>query len=328
LAIPKAGDYKLTIGYENGASIFRSNVGVTGFPYKIPNILTLRGSLFDTGTKIDTLTAAYYYFYDLKVKSLGCPGPRVAITATTAQKTTPTITFVGTPQLCTGSSFKLDALGSGGGYQWFLNGTAIKDATSSSYLAVSDGIYTLSASANNCLPLLSSPVTVSKKVSEKPIISVSGIELTSNIMSGNQWFLNGTAIPNAINRTLIAAESGRYSVKANTSGCSDVISDEVSVVITAIEPQQLSDGISIKVYPNPTSQDVVCEYVTDNYTLKQIKITLIDVTGRVLMSQIVSKEKNVFRTTFKIESLQNGTVFATFSTDGSTKTTVRRFVKL
>jgi hypothetical protein len=140
--------------------------------------------------------------------------------------------------------------------------------------------------------------------------------------------LNGTAIPNAINRTLIAAESGRYSVKANTSGCSDVISDEVSVVITAIEPQQLSDGISIKVYPNPTSQDVVCEYVTDNYTLKQIKITLIDVTGRVLMSQIVSKEKNVFRTTFKIESLQNGTVFATFSTDGSTKTTVRRFVKL
>ena len=33
LSIPQAGNYKITIEYENGATIYRSNVGVTGFPY-------------------------------------------------------------------------------------------------------------------------------------------------------------------------------------------------------------------------------------------------------------------------------------------------------
>ncbi|WP_335695400.1 S8 family serine peptidase [Spirosoma montaniterrae] len=35
LRIPTPGDYKITIAYANGAGIFRSNTGVTGFPYRL-----------------------------------------------------------------------------------------------------------------------------------------------------------------------------------------------------------------------------------------------------------------------------------------------------
>ncbi len=327
LAIPKAGDYKITIGYENGASIFRSNVGVTGFPYKIPNILTLRGSLFDTGTKIDTLTSAYYYFYDLKVKSLGCPGPRTAVVATTATKNTPVITTDATPLLCAGSSIKINATPNAGSYQWFLNGQSLKDANGQSLLAASEGDYTVSASSNNCLPSLSNILTIGKQPSIKPIVSLLGITLTSSIASGNQWLLNGTPIPNATGQTFVAAETGRYSVKANTTGCGDVISDEVTVTITALESTHNPTGIGVKIYPNPTSEYVVCEYVTSNLSINKIKISLIDVTGRLLSSQIVNKENNFFRTEFKLQSLQNGTIFAVFSTDDSTETVVKRLVK-
>jgi Subtilase family/GEVED domain/Secretion system C-terminal sorting domain len=327
LAIPKAGDYKITIGYENGASIFRSNVGVTGFPYKIPNILTLRASLFDTGTKIDTLTSGYYYFYDLKVKSLGCPGRRVAVLATTASKNAPAITTSSPPLLCAGSSIKINATPNAGSYQWFLNGQSLKDANGQSLLATSDGDYTVSASSNNCLPSLSNVLTIGKQPNVKPIVSVSGITLTSNITSGNQWLLNGTVIPNATGQTFVAVETGRYSVRANTTGCGNVFSDEVTITITALELPQNVGGIRVKIYPNPASQYVVCEYVTSNLTVNQIKISLIDVTGRLLSSQIVNKENNTFRTEFKIDSLQNGTIFAVFSTDDTSETVVKRLVK-
>ncbi len=327
LQIPKAGNYKITIGYENGASIFRSNVGVTGFPYKISNVFTLRGALFDTGTKIDTLTAAYYYFYDLKVKSLGCPGPRVAITATTATKTKPTIGLNTVPLICDGGSLELNTLATGNDYQWFLNSQAIKEANGQNLIATIDGTYTVSASVNNCLPSLSDAVVIVKQFNEKPIITVSGIELTSNTISGNQWFLNGIAIPNATNRTLIAPEAGRYSVRANAKGCGELLSDEVTIIITALE-QQNNETFSTRVYPNPASQYVVCEYLTENTLVKKIKISLIAITGQIVMSQDVVRVGKSFRTEFKIELLQNGTIFATFSTDDITKTTVRRLVKL
>jgi hypothetical protein len=327
LSIPKAGDYKIIVGYENGASIFRSNVAVTGFPYKIANILTLKGSLFDTGTKIDTLTAAYYYLYDMKVKSLGCPDSRIAVTATTSSKTKPIITFDGPPLICDGASIKLSASANGGSYQWFLNNQALKDANEQRLLAVSEGNYTVSSSNNNCLPALSNAITIGKQFNEKPIITVSGIELTSNIAIGNQWFLNGLSILNATSRTLVAPQTGQYAVRANTKGCGELLSDEVTILITALESQQENKAISAKVYPNPASQYVVCEYVTNNITAKEVQIILVDISGSALMSQIVKKVEKQFRAEFKIELLQSGTIFAVFIEDNPSNQVVRQIVK-
>jgi hypothetical protein len=109
LSIPQAGNYKITIEYENGATIFRSNAGVTGFPFSIPGVMALRGALFAQNNTIDTLTNAYYYFFDLKVKSLGCPSSRVAIVAQTAAKSTPTVSFEGNTTICEGASINLNA---------------------------------------------------------------------------------------------------------------------------------------------------------------------------------------------------------------------------
>lgn len=57
LKIPKAGSYHIRMTYQDGATVFRSNVNVSGFPFTIPNVVSLDGALYDG----DTLTTAYYY---------------------------------------------------------------------------------------------------------------------------------------------------------------------------------------------------------------------------------------------------------------------------
>jgi hypothetical protein len=74
--------------------------------------------------------------------------------------------------------------------------------------------------------------------------------LTSNATSGNQWFLNGTAIAGAINPMLTISETGIYTVQATVDNCSSLTSDEM-----VVEPHDQT--ISFAAIPAKTVGDPV-----------------------------------------------------------------------
>jgi hypothetical protein len=132
LTLPAAGRYTITAVYDSTATLYRSNGGVTGYPYKLGNIFSITGNnaTAPTGTDTTYYKSFYYYFYNLQVKSLGCASiVRQAVTLTK-----PVITQTNATTLSSGSST---------GNQWYFGDTLIAGATGQTYLPLQSGNYKL-----------------------------------------------------------------------------------------------------------------------------------------------------------------------------------------
>lgn len=73
--------------------------------------------------------------------------------------------------------------------------------------------------------------------------------ISSDAVSGNQWYQDGVALPGENNKTLTITSSGNYSVEVQVDGCVSERSDNFPVVITDIE----DDPGFLVVTPNPVS---------------------------------------------------------------------------
>ncbi|MEO6524852.1 MAG: S8 family serine peptidase [Mucilaginibacter sp.] len=172
LVLPVAGNYILSIAYPDNATIYRSNGGVTGYPFSIGNIFSITKNNATSGTTpVDPnfYKSFYYYFYNMHVQAFGCQSvARVAV------------------------------------------------------------------------PL------------SKPIVTLNGVNLVSNISQGNQWFLNGNSIAGATNATYTPASSGIYRIDVTGStGCISR-SDDFSFVLPAKDNNDGSE-IALAVFPVPSN---------------------------------------------------------------------------
>jgi Subtilase family/GEVED domain/Secretion system C-terminal sorting domain len=325
LAIPTAGDYKIAIEYEGGASIFRSNVNVTTYPYVIPNVITLRGA--STTTQIEPLTNAYYYLYDLKVKALGCASPRVAVTTQTATKVQSTATSENNlKSVCLGQSLKLSGTDGLSFYQWYLDNKAISGANNSTYQAIATGSYTLSTTINNCLPSVSNAIAITTRSAEKPTITKSGYELTTN-GTNFQWFLNGNAITNAKKNKWGVIQTGGYTVSADVNGCGLATSDVFSVIVNeTLDKPKNSDFVFI-LFPNPSPDYITCQYLSKDAALRSVILTIYDINGKLVWEKNMEQNEKFFKSKINIQSLQIGTFFATITDSNGSPLAVRRFIR-
>ena len=125
LEFPAAGTYRIGISY-NGATIFRSNAGVTDLPMSsIGNVVSLSGAYFESnGT---TITASYYYLYNMLFKALGCTDQ----SRSAVQIIKPTITQTGSTLNSNFNSLN----------QWYLNSTLISGATGKTFTPTVSGLY-------------------------------------------------------------------------------------------------------------------------------------------------------------------------------------------
>lgn len=331
LRIPSAGDYKITIDYEDGASLFRSNVGVTGFPYQIRTatgdpIVSIRGSLFQaTPTRVDTLTNAWYYLYNIRVRSLDCPAPqRTAVTTTATVSPTVAIAVDGSTTICRGAGVDLITPAvSNLNYQWQLNGQPINGATGNRYRASSEGNYLVQVTGN-CAPASSSTIQVNVREAQLPTLTVDGLTLRSNATISNQWLLNGVPITGATGPSLLATQTGRYAVRGNVNGCGEAISAEVLITILANDDPNL---IGIQAYPNPTTRRVTVKIpARPQQQLPTIQLTTV---GGVMVEQLLmERENDFFVKELDLSKQSGGTFFVLIRSDGVQSPTVLRIVKL
>lgn len=333
LQIPVAGNYKLTVDYGDGVTIFRSTTAIAGstitsstFPFSIPGIISSKGSLFanaTTGT-IDTLTSAWYYVYNLQVRPLTCgTGQRTAVQANITTAPAASISANGSLSICQGTAVTLTAStdATGATYQW-LNGNApIAGATSATYQASSSGNYAVSI--GGACQTLSAPVAVVVRVPLAPTVTQSGLMLTSSAASGNQWLLNGVVIAGATSATYAVSQTGRYSVRASVNGCGEAVSDEVYVTILATEPLVADD--LFRIYPNPATKQITVEAAAGSGPAPTLQ--LIDARGIVVNTSAMAVSGKIVTATVDVSTLPGGVFFVQLLDDSNQAIRVKRFSK-
>jgi hypothetical protein len=135
LLLPSAGSYTITASYDNTATIYRNNGGVTGYPFKIGDVFSIVSNTATSSTDTAYYKHFYYFFYDMHLMSPGCASAaKQAVTVIN-----PIITQNGN---LLSSNFAT-------GNQWYLDGAAISGATSQTYAPTQSGNYRVDIPLSN-----------------------------------------------------------------------------------------------------------------------------------------------------------------------------------
>jgi hypothetical protein len=135
LLLPAAGSYTISTVYDNTATIYRSNGGVSGYPFKIGDVFSITGNTATSASDTAYYKNFYYFLYDIQLKSPGCGSVvRQAVTVTK-----PVVTQTGN---ILSSSAALNN-------QWYLNGNLIAGATGQTYTPTQSGNYEVYVTLNN-----------------------------------------------------------------------------------------------------------------------------------------------------------------------------------
>ena len=164
----------------------------------------------------------------------------------------PIITPLGDTTVCPGGYVALTAnTGAGLTYQWYVGGTPIGGALSSSYIAIISGSYqVLETNTLGCstlsIPMLvtiDTPVAAITAGGSITICAGSTVTLNANTGAGfsYQWLLDGVVIAGAVGSSYSASMAGNYSViVTNATGCSAT-----------------SNIIAVSINPSPTANVVL-----------------------------------------------------------------------
>jgi phosphoheptose isomerase len=142
LELPAAGNYTISAEFDATATIYRNNGGVKGYPFKIGDIFSISGNNAAPDDPTDTAYYKnfYYYFYDMKVQSLGCASAARQAVSLTKPIVTQTANTLN-------SSFAT-------GNQWLLNGNVISGATAATFDPLQSGNYQVAVTlASGCLAM-------------------------------------------------------------------------------------------------------------------------------------------------------------------------------
>ena len=148
---------------------------------------------------------------------------------------------------------------------------------------VSSTNYNAAASVSQtfCINPLKPTITATGLNSETPV-------LTSSSSIGNQWYKNGTLIPDAVSSTYSPMQDGAYTVKVTVDNCSSELSAEKIHVITGdITSSSVS---SFLVYPNPVKDNLSINLTAFDGN-SQVAIVIYDVSGKVMDKILKQGEK-------------------------------------
>jgi len=112
-----------------------------------------------------------------------------------------------------------------------------------------------------------------------PVATLNGNSLQSSYSSGNQWYLNGTAITGATSSSYVPMSSGNYTVMATVNGCSTTVSNTITYNITSLV--ELEREWMLRVLPNPVQSEL---FITHSGR-DQLQLQVYDLGGRTMLIQ-------------------------------------------
>ena len=202
---------------------------------------------------------------------------------------------------CAGDDIMMTVTASGTGlkYQWYKDGSAIKDATSEDYYITKaknshSGVYSVEVQANIGKPVMSNEVVI--KVTDPPAIitdlalnaTFSATAILNIIATGDnltyKWYRNGKEIPGAVSDNIQVREEGSYYVavtgdcgQINSHTC-NVIFEYVSIIInrkvTLLQTEGVVTNPNAGVYYVDSRNDFVFEmWAQAGYNLDNVKVT-------------------------------------------------------
>jgi hypothetical protein len=216
---------------------------------------------------------------------------------------------------CAGGTVTLSSTASNGN-QWFKDGNAINGATGPSFIATTAGAYALkTTNANGCSSALSTPLTVVVNANlVKPMITQNGRVLTSSSSVGNQWYENNTILTGETSNTFTPNKNGYFKTQVKNGGCLSPMSDLFYYFMSA------GSNNNYQLMPNPV-KDFLTIQASSNTNLTTVK--LIDVNGRVLLSNSFTKS-----ITIDLKAFKTG-MYTLVLTDLSTKSeTSKQIIKI
>ena len=153
--------------------------------------------------------------------------------------------------------------------------TAVLDGNPNYFKSFFYYFYDLKVRAGGCLggPRLEVKVNT-------PIITQADDLLSSNALTGNQWFLNNELIIGATNPTFKPLKNGSYTVEVTTNtGCLQL---SPAFLVTSVKDTPIH-GINLKAYPVPTKSEVTISF--NVIEKSQLKIQLSNLLGQVVLTE-------------------------------------------
>jgi Subtilase family/GEVED domain/Secretion system C-terminal sorting domain len=217
LLLPSAGNYSISASYDNTATIYRNNGGVTGYPFTIGDVFGIVSNTATSTTDTAYYKSFYYYFYDMHLVSPGC-----------------------------------------------------------------------ASAARQAVTLV------------KPIITQNGSVLSSNFTTGNQWYLNGTAISGATGQTFTPTQSGSYQAdKPLSNGCTAQSNTLVYVIFDGI------NDIGLTVFPVPANGQLNAVFAAKDAA--NMNLSLVNSGGQPVYSAQKALPAGNFSTVIDVSQFPSGT---------------------
>jgi hypothetical protein len=211
----------------------------------------------------------------------------------------PEIVFEGSTTICNNSSFHLFSTAESNN-QWYQDGVLITGATDNSVHPLTSGLYSVKTTSNNITTSSDSGIFI--YVISVSVLSISKNAdniLVSSLDSGNQWYLNGVAIPGATDKTFVPVQNGLYTVTHSEYDCTSDFSSGYNVNMT--DEIDLGNGQYARLYPNPVTTDLTIKWKTNSAGSLNISIT--DLQGRPVVTIMDLTEQG---TTINLSTLSPG----------------------
>jgi len=143
-------------------------------------------------------------------------------------------------------------------------------------------------------------LVVQVKFPDKPIITRKDTSLISNYDTGNQWFYEGTILPNETNKIIKPSKTGKYSVQVTDStGCQTPVSDPYYINIESVIDISMNKYI-FELSPIPATDLLKVRLLNENSVITAY--TLYSLIGeKIAESREFSESKGI-----DVTNLSNG----------------------
>jgi len=145
-----------------------------------------------------------------------------------------------------------------------------------------------------------------------PVITSNNVTLQSNASFGNQWYLNNSMIPDAVNKTYIPSKSGNYYTIITLNGCSSQFSNVISFIMTGVD--DIVDISRICLYPNPIERGSTKVILSGISIAENSMAKIFDINGSLVFSglitgQIIDLNKGIDSGIYLINVTVDGKVY-------------------